>query len=542
MPRAQLCRRAVAAIAMLLMLLVSLLPTSRVAQAAAPWVATAPPPKNTGSLGSALLPDGQVFVRGNQVAQRYDPRVDRWTLIAQDLNPQGGPALTTLLNGDVLVVGGMSCGHCGSGNVERYAALAGTLTRVAGLRGERGYHTATTLADGRVLVAGGMQGLRGPYATTELYDPATDIWIAGPPMTTARAQHTATRLADGRVLVVGGALLSGSPWAVGRATAELYDPATNRWTAATAPASLYSGYTVTLLADGRVLAIGGAAAEGPALATAERYDPTTDTWTTVAPVPGGRIGHAATALPDGSVLLTGGGVGVGRSGVYPALSTTFRYDPVADSWRDADTMLAPHRYHDAILLLDGSVLVIGADTAERYADSAVPRCFVETKQCIQGRFLAHWQGHGGLAVNGYPLSAEFVETLEDGKPYTVQYFERVRLEYHPESADPRYQVLLGQFGRRIHPADAPAPPAPGTRYFAETGHNLGGSFQRHWEANGGLAQFGYPLTEEFTATLEDGKPYTVQYFERARFEYHPENRAPYDVLLGQFGRQILGGR
>jgi len=31
----------------------------------------------------------------------------------------------------------------------------------------------------------------------------------------------------------------------------------------------------------------------------------------------------------------------------------------------------------------------------------------------------------------------------------------------------------------------------------------------------------------------------VQYFERARFEYHPEHVAPYDILLGQFGRQIL---
>jgi hypothetical protein len=34
----------------------------------------------------------------------------------------------------------------------------------------------------------------------------------------------------------------------------------------------------------------------------------------------------------------------------------------------------------------------------------------------------------------------------------------------------------------------------------------------------------------------------VQYFERARFEYHPENAAPYDVLLGQFGRQFAGER
>ena len=61
----------------------------------------------------------------------------------------------------------------------------------------------------------------------------------------------------------------------------------------------------------------------------------------------------------------------------------------------------------------------------------------------------------------------------------------------------------------------------------------------YWQAHGELAQFGYPLSEEFTQVLEDGRVYTVQYFERARFEYHPENAPPFDVLLGQFGRRIL---
>jgi hypothetical protein len=146
-----------------------------------------------------------------------------------------------------------------------------------------------------------------------------------------------------------------------------------------------------------------------------------------------------------------------------------------------------------------------------------------------------------LAINGYPISDQFVETLEDNKPYTVQYFERVRMELHPENQPP-YNVLLGQFGRRIHPADRPVPANPSARFFPETGHNLGGGFLVYWTANGGLPQFGYPITEEFAETLEDGKSYTVQYFERARFEWHPENRPPYDVLLGQFGRRILGNR
>jgi hypothetical protein len=166
---------------------------------------------------------------------------------------------------------------------------------------------------------------------------------------------------------------------------------------------------------------------------------------------------------------------------------------------------------------------------------------------VCGRFLAYWEAHGGLALNGYPIGDEATETLEDGRPYTVQYFERVRLEYHPEAAPP-YDVLLGQFGRRIlagvpNAASAPASAQTGMTYFEPTGHNVGPRFAAYWQANGGLAQFGYPLTEEFTEVLEDGKPYLVQYFERARFEYHPEQADPqYQVLLGQFGRRILARR
>ncbi len=61
-----------------------------------------------------------------------------------------------------------------------------------------------------------------------------------------------------------------------------------------------------------------------------------------------------------------------------------------------------------------------------------------------------------------------------------------------------------------------------------------------YSAWGGLAQFGRPLTETFKQRLEDGQEADVQYFERARFEWHPEVAdAEYRVLLGQFGRRVL---
>ena len=91
---------------------------------------------------------------------------------------------------------------------------------------------------------------------------------------------------------------------------------------------------------------------------------------------------------------------------------------------------------------------------------------------------------------------------------------------------------------RLRPADPPTAQLPGADYFPQTGHNLDGRFRDYWEANGGLAQFGYPLTDEVTETLEDGKQYRVQWFERARFEYHPDSAAPYMVLLGRLGAEL----
>src|SRR5206468_1525531 len=67
-------------------------------------------------------------------------------------------------------------------------------------------------------------------------------------------------------------------------------------------------------------------------------------------------------------------------------------------------------------------------------------------------------------------------------------------------------------------------------YFSVVEHTLRNGFRDYWQRYGGLTQFGYPITEEFReVSPTDGKAYTVQYFERARFEWHPEKRPPYDV-------------
>jgi methionine-rich copper-binding protein CopC len=169
--------------------------------------------------------------------------------------------------------------------------------------------------------------------------------------------------------------------------------------------------------------------------------------------------------------------------------------------------------------------------------------FPPTSMTVCGKFLDYWNSHGGLAQQGYPISNEFQEKSDvDGKTYTVQYFERAVFEAHPENQPP-YDVLLSLLGdsfyKQKYPNGAPNQTpntSPGSQLFSQTGHRLGGKFLAYWKNHGGLAQQGYPISDEFQEkSALDGKTYTVQYFERAVFEAHPENQPPYDVLLSQLG-------
>jgi hypothetical protein len=165
-------------------------------------------------------------------------------------------------------------------------------------------------------------------------------------------------------------------------------------------------------------------------------------------------------------------------------------------------------------------------------------------------FLSYWKKYGGLSVYGYPVTPERQElNPTDGKVYYTQWFERNRFEWHPEFTGTKYEILLGLLGSQLSASrrsEAPFQPVaavastPALTYFPLTGHTLQSSFKTYWEQHGGLEQFGYPLTEEYNElNPEDNKTYRVQWFERARFEYHPENQPPYNVLLGLLGKQLL---
>jgi Cu-Zn family superoxide dismutase len=186
------------------------------------------------------------------------------------------------------------------------------------------------------------------------------------------------------------------------------------------------------------------------------------------------------------------------------------------------------------------------------------RCFTETSFCISGRIREFWEQNGGLTVFGLPLAAQQQANLE-GQSIQVQSFERARLELHPENAKP-YDVLLGRLGvDRLTQQGRDWFTFPKTeaqadcRFFPETGHNVCSAIWSAWRASGlefdgkrgtseaeSLALFGLPLSDAQTETIE-GKEYTVQWFERGRFELHPENQPPYNVLLGRLGAEVNSG-
>ena len=210
----------------------------------------------------------------------------------------------------------------------------------------------------------------------------------------------------------------------------------------------------------------------------------------------------------------------------------------------------PMRVLPVVLIVVSTLLAgVGSLATPRTAAAAGPTVvyFPVTGHHVADSFLSTWRRLGGLATFGYPLT-EAMTDPDTG--LTVQYFERERFEYHPENAGTEWEVQFALLGSwlaegRTEPAFVPIhanpPPAesPSRSYFAPTGHYLAYGFKSYWEKQGGLRIFGYPISEELSeVNVDTGQTYTVQYFERARFEYHPEYAGTRsEVLLGRLGAQ-----
>jgi hypothetical protein len=156
--------------------------------------------------------------------------------------------------------------------------------------------------------------------------------------------------------------------------------------------------------------------------------------------------------------------------------------------------------------------------------------FEESGHTVQGDFLRFYEIYGGARSLGYPLTEEI-----NVGGWRVQYFEKGRLEYHPEN-EPAYRVTVGWLGELLHRRRPPLPPAgippagdPQRRYFPETGHTLSGDFLRYFDAHGGKVCFGWPISEPF---LLEGR--LTQDFQSGRFFWTPDRDPP--VTLEEIGR------
>ena len=166
-------------------------------------------------------------------------------------------------------------------------------------------------------------------------------------------------------------------------------------------------------------------------------------------------------------------------------------------------------------------------------DGVEVRSFAETDQTVRGEFLRFFDRYGGVTQLGYPLTEEMVV-----EGWRVQYFEKGRLEYHPEN-EPTYRVTIGWLGdllQRRRPPIAtetiPRADDPNHRYFPQTGHTVSGDFLRYFDTHGGTVQFGLPISQPF---LLDGR--LTQDFQSARFFWHPELESP--ITLEPIGRVHL---
>ncbi len=123
--------------------------------------------------------------------------------------------------------------------------------------------------------------------------------------------------------------------------------------------------------------------------------------------------------------------------------------------------------NEVLLSLLGNQLAAGrGDSAfKRLASPTSGSFFPQTGHTLQEPFLSYWQRNGGLPVYGYPISEAFSEkSPTDGKVYQVQYFERNRLEYHPEAKGTPYEIQLGLLGKefygRVYGNASPPPASP----------------------------------------------------------------------------------
>ena len=278
--------------------------------------------------------------------------------------------------------------------------LAASLVTTAPMSAPRASHTATTLGDGRVLVTGGFTNVQNAAQGAEVYDAATERYSALPRMVTLRHSHTATLLPGGKVLLAGG-------YAAGTTTltaAELFDPVTNTFVATGSLRAPRAGHIAVLLSNGKVLIAGGIGPDWTFLSSAELYDPATGTFFVTGAMTVARESHVAVRLADGRVLIAGGHRG--RRADITLYASAETYDATTSTFSAVGNMRVRRHKHDGVLLRDGRVLITGGsdERDDRGVYNSTEFFDAQTNAFTSGPLLKHprykHNGTGTLLPNG----------------------------------------------------------------------------------------------------------------------------------------------
>lgn len=273
----------------------------------------------------------------------------------------------TLADGRVLLTGGEGSASLGSNAVTSFDPASLTWSRLPSMQYARWYPTATELGDGRVLVISGNVTTNSWADTPEVYDPTANTWTTLSKISTSQVHEPEYPLS---YLLPSGSVMTIAP-SVGQSF--LLDPSAQTWTQV-GGATLFNGSAAQYL-PGKILYTGGGSpfnSTNPSTKNAQVIDLTSATpaWQAVAPMNYARYTHTLTVLPDGKVLAVGGSGNLSESDTTQAVMPAEEWDPASNTWTTLSSMQIERMYHStAVLLPDGRVLVAGSGHVENISGS-----------------------------------------------------------------------------------------------------------------------------------------------------------------------------
>lgn len=263
--------------------------------------------------GKLYLVAGKTSTSYQSALHIYDPATNSWTTGPNLPGPAIENPAVAALNGKLYVFGGSTAAFSGAVvNAAVFDPATSVWTALAPLRTARGGATAQAL-NGKLYLIGGLDGSGSSLASVEVYDPATNTWSAAPAMGTRR-DNPGSAMLGGKLYVFGGRTREASGTTVNGtlSSVEMYDPATNLWTARAAMPTGRRSMAIGML-NGRAQLMGGErTSTGGTFAENEEYDPLSNSWRTLTPMLTPRHGAVAATI-NGVVYVAGGGPTGGSS-------------------------------------------------------------------------------------------------------------------------------------------------------------------------------------------------------------------------------------